>query len=246
MHPKPTRWHLPPTWLRAAPGLLGSASVRGSLLLTESVVLFHFLNDFPSVPIILTGCIKSMSACGGRWNSAGVAPGAASPLLGNLCAEEVEAALFQLVTKAWPPWLVCLMDAFPAKGQQEIFQRKRAQARPVCSAAQTGSRHIWVSTVAKGVSWRHEDVAASLSLTKATEGVPGGVSSCPATHPMWRASCPLCGVGTCMALGARPPTLGSFWGSQRAQTPCEQMQIKTWGEAGKDECASPYSSHRPR
>lgn len=78
----------------------------------QSVVLFHFLNVFPGVPIILTGCIKSMSSCGGKWNSADVAPGAVSPLLGNLCAEETEAALFQLVTKAWPPWLVCIVDAF--------------------------------------------------------------------------------------------------------------------------------------
>lgn len=60
-------------------------------------------------------CIKNMSAGGGRWNSAGVAPGAVSPVSGNLCAEEVEAALFQPVTEAWSAWLVCLMDAFPAE-----------------------------------------------------------------------------------------------------------------------------------
>lgn len=83
------------------------------------------------------------------------------------------------------------MDASLLRGQQGLRREfsalqplQRAQARVVCSAAWTGFRHIWGSTVAKGVSWRQEDVAASLSLTKATEGVLVGASSCPATHPM--------------------------------------------------------------
>lgn len=228
MHPKPTSGiSLLPGW-EQLPAFWGQPVCK-DLFCWQSVVLFH--SEW--LPIILTGFIKSIkSACGGRWNSAGVAPGAASPLLGNLCAQEAEAALFQLVTKAWPPWLVCLMDALQLRGQQGLRKEfsalqplQRAQARVVCRAARTGFRHIWVSTVADGVSWRQEDVAASLSLTKATEGVLGGVSSCPATHP--RASGEP--AATCTALGCWPPTLGSFWGCQRAQSPCAQMQIKTWG-----------------
>lgn len=135
---------------------LGSASVQGSLLLAESVVLFH--SEWLPKCSHTDRVYKSMSACGGRWNSAGVAPGLHHLCWGACVHKRQEAALFQLVTKAWPPWLVCLMDAFQLGGQQGVRKEfsalwplQRAQARVVCSAAWTGFRYIWVSTVAGGV-----------------------------------------------------------------------------------------------
>lgn len=60
--------------------------------------------------------------------------------------------------------------------------------------------------VAKGMSWRQKDVAASLSLTKATEGVLRAVSSCPPT-PTVASGEP---AATCTALWCSAPHTGEF------------------------------------